>query len=48
MGGQPLWRDFADPGRQQLTAMSGDGAWASVAFDVARGGSDRGEDVLGR
>ncbi|HEY4529115.1 MAG TPA: penicillin-binding protein 1C [Luteimonas sp.] len=46
--GQPLWREFGEPGRQQLTAMSGGGAWASVAFDVARAGSDRGEDVLGR
>ena len=47
-GGQPLWRQFEEPGHQQLTAMSGGGAWASVAFDVAQAGSDRGEHVLGR
>ena len=35
-GGQPLWREFADPGRQQLTALGEGGAWASLAFEVAR------------
>ncbi|NLA66665.1 MAG: penicillin-binding protein 1C, partial [Gammaproteobacteria bacterium] len=35
-GAQPLWRDFGEPGRQQLTALAEDGAWASLAFDVGR------------
>ena len=34
-GGQPLWREFPDAGRQQLTALAEGGAWASLAFDVA-------------
>lgn len=34
-GGQPLWREFGEPGRQQLTALGEGGAWASLAFDVA-------------
>ncbi|MBJ6984554.1 penicillin-binding protein 1C [Luteimonas sp. MC1750] len=39
-GSQPLWREFGEPGRQQLTALAEGGAWASLAFDVARGPSD--------
>ena len=35
-GGQPLWRDFGEAGRQQLTALAADGAWASLDFEVAR------------
>ncbi|WP_132999904.1 penicillin-binding protein 1C [Luteimonas arsenica] len=34
-GGQPLWREFPEAGRQQLTALAEGGAWASLAFDVA-------------
>ena len=47
-GGQALWREFAQPGRQQLTALAAGGAWTSLAFEVGRDASDRGEDVLGR
>ncbi|WP_132985431.1 penicillin-binding protein 1C [Luteimonas terricola] len=35
-GGQVLWREFGEPGRQQLTALAEGGAWASLAFDVGR------------
>ncbi|MGY0651150.1 penicillin-binding protein 1C [Luteimonas sp. A537] len=33
-GRQLLWREFGEPGRQQLTALAEGGAWASLAFDV--------------
>jgi penicillin-binding protein 1C len=39
-GGLPLWREFGEPGRQQLTALAEGGAWASLAFEVARRPSD--------
>ncbi|MEN1957178.1 penicillin-binding protein 1C [Luteimonas changyuni] len=35
-GRQLLWREFGEPGRQQLTALAEGGAWASLAFDVGR------------
>ncbi|MGY1529975.1 penicillin-binding protein 1C [Luteimonas sp. A649] len=35
-GGQVLWREFGEPGRQQLTALAEGGAWASLAFEVGR------------